>query len=81
MINAFYEAIMQLAEKPKFRGKLKGKIYEAGFKTMIDFAHHIGTDPARISRVLNGWEFPSTNLQTRIAEGLNIRLDDLGKIL
>lgn len=72
---------MQLAEKPKFRGELKGEIHKKGFKTIVKFSSVIDTDPTRMSRIINGWEFPSTPMQEKIARALELSLNDLGKML
>ena len=68
-------------QKPKYRGALKGKIHARGFKTIKGFSKKIDVDPTQISRVLNGWEFPSQRLQEKIAKSLEISMNEFVRLL
>jgi hypothetical protein len=72
---------MNSIEKPKYRHLLKARIHECGFKTIKDFSKTINADPNRVSRIITAWEFPSAQLQIRIAEKLDLTLSQLGKML
>jgi hypothetical protein len=66
---------------PKYRYKLKARIFEAGFKTVQEFAAAAGTDPSRVSRVIGGWEFPSDCLARSMADALRVSAQDLEQML
>jgi hypothetical protein len=66
---------------PKHRLKLKARIFEAGFRTVREFAAAAGTDPSRVSRVISGWEFPSDCLVRSMATALRVSAQDLTKML
>lgn len=72
---------MEAIEKPKYRHLLKARIHECGFKTIKEFSGTVEVDPNRISRIISAWEFPSAELQIRIAAKLNLTLSELGKML
>ena len=44
---------------PKHRFQLKARIFEAGSKTVQEFAAAADTDHSRVSRVIGGYEYPS----------------------
>ena len=66
---------------PIYRFELRGKIATAGFRTVGDFALAIGVDPARVSRIICGWELPNAKIRAAMAEKLNLSIDDFLKLL
>ena len=66
---------------PIYRFELRGKIATAGFRTVGDFALAIGVDPARVSRIICGWELPNAKIRAAMAEKLNLSIDDFVKLL
>ncbi len=66
---------------PPYRFELRGRIAIAGFRTLGDFAQAIGTDSAKISRIIRGWEWPNEKLRVAMAEKLGTSMDDLLRIL
>lgn len=66
---------------PIYRFELRGKIAMAGFRTVGDFALAIGVDPAKVSRIICGWELPNAKLRAAMAEKLNLSIDDFVKLL
>ncbi len=67
--------------KPKYRFLLKGKIHTKGFRTLREFGEFTDTDYSSLSRIINGWEIPSPNIQKRIARALGITTTDLHELL
>ena len=65
----------------KYRFFLKGRIHEAGFKTIGGFAGRVGAHISTISRIVNGWEVPSPGLQERMAKELGLTIGELGRLL
>jgi len=66
---------------PQYRFKLKGMIHSKGFKWVNEFAKVTGEDNATISRIINGWEWPSPRVQTKLADALGITLRELQTLL
>lgn len=66
---------------PSFRYGLKARIIEAGYRSMTEFASQIQVTDGRISRILNGWELPSPDVQKRITKRLSITLRELQTLL
>ena len=66
---------------PSFRFLLKARIIEAGYRSMTEFASQIQVTDGRISRILNGWELPSPDVQKRITKRLSITLRELQTLL
>jgi len=66
---------------PSYRYTLKADIIRAGYRTMSEFADEIDASLTRLSRVIHGWEFPSPELQMRIAKGLGITIKQLRGLL
>ncbi len=63
------------------RFELKARVVAAGYRHFSQFATVLGIDPSRLSRVLNGSEYPSRQLQRRFAEALGWTLAELGRLL
>ena len=63
------------------RFELKSRVVAAGYRTYREFAEKLEIDPTRLSRVLNGHEFPSRTVQKRLADELGITLKDLRAML
>lgn len=66
---------------PAYRFVLKGRIHQSGYRTVGEFSKDIGVNPARISRVVCGWEIPSHPLQKKIAEKLGLSPEEMEKVL
>jgi hypothetical protein len=67
--------------KPKFRFNLKSKIIEAGYKNIREFADESGVGLPKLSRIIRGWEIPSTNIQNKMARALGMSLENFQKLL
>ena len=67
--------------KPKFRFKLKSRIIGAGYKHMKEFADAMSIGLPKLSRIICGWELPSTTIQKKMAQFLGISIKDLKKLL
>ena len=63
------------------RFELKARVVAVGYRTYREFAEKLEIDPTRLSRVLNGHEFPSRTVQKRLARELGITLKDLRAML
>lgn len=63
------------------RFELKARVVAAGYRTYREFAEKLEIDPTRLSRVLNGHEFPSRAVQRRLARELGITLRELRALL
>jgi transcriptional regulator with XRE-family HTH domain len=63
------------------RFKLRLKILGGGYRRYKDFAAKLGCSPGRLSRILNGHEFPSKVMQRHLAEALNLTLPELKRLL
>jgi hypothetical protein len=66
---------------PSYRYQLKARMVLSGYRTNNAFADHLRTDPARVSRILNGWEHPSPKLAQKMALSLGITLKELRELL
>ena len=67
-------------EVDRYRYKLRARITEAGYKSIVSFAKAAELPASRISRVVQGWEIPSPNFISRMADILGIddaELEDL----
>ena len=67
--------------KPNFRFNLKSKIIETGYKNIREFSDESGIGLPKLSRIIRGWEIPSTNIQNKMARALGISLKDFQKLL
>jgi len=67
--------------KPKFRFKLKSRIIAVGYKNTKEFSDAIGIGLPKLSRIICGWELPSTTIQSKMAQFLGISIKELGKLL
>ena len=67
--------------KPNYRNCLKAKVFEAGFRTLSEYAESAGVDIARISRIISGWELPSEDLAKKMIKPLGISIEDFSKLL
>lgn len=66
---------------PTVRYRLKARIFECGFKTFIEFSRRVEVHPTYLSRILNGWDFPSPTLQKRMAEELGLTFKEMRELL
>ena len=66
--------------QPKYRYRLRGKISEAGFRTISKYSEAVGVNVARMSRVVSGWELPSLKLSHSMAEKLELTIDEFGEL-
>jgi hypothetical protein len=66
---------------PRYRFRLKGKIHEAGFRTMAEYAEAANVDASKVSRVVGGWEFPSKLLAERLRRPLDVTLDEFCNLI
>ena len=67
--------------RPNFRFNLKSKIIETGYKNIREFADESGVGLPKLSRIIRGWEIPSTKIQNKMARALGISLKDFQKLL
>lgn len=67
--------------RPTYRLNLRAKILLSGHKTIAGFARKIEVNPNEISRVIGGHIFPRPGLQRKLADGLNISLENLAGLL
>jgi len=76
---------MELSHKdsisPSYRYQLKARMVLSGYRTNNSFADELGIDPARISRILNGWEYPSPKLAQKMAIAFGITIRELRELL
>ncbi len=63
------------------RRRLKMAIIGAGFDKHLDFAASAGVSSLKISRYVNGWEFPSDKDIKGMAKALKIKKNDLIDLL
>lgn len=56
--------------------QLKILMIEKGVKN-FDLAQKLGVDPARISRIVNGWCIPDEKFQKQIAQVLGVSIDEI----
>ena len=62
--------------EPKYHYRLRGKISEAGFRTISKYSEAVGVNVSRMSRVVSGWEQPSLKLSHNMAETLGLTIDE-----
>ncbi len=67
--------------EPRYRYALKGSIHIAGFKTLGEFSNAVGVDISRLSRIIQGREIPSLDVQKRMAEQLNLSFHQFQELL
>jgi transcriptional regulator with XRE-family HTH domain len=67
--------------KPPYRLELKSRLVLAGYLRDTQFAKALGCDPARVSRILNSWEYPGPKMQKRMASVLGCTLKELRELL
>jgi len=60
---------------------LKSLIVGTGHKFYSEFAEKIGVDLSRLSRIMNGLEYPSKRVQKSICQELNLSLKQLKDLL
>ena len=75
------EVNMTDTQLPRVRHALKGRVYAAGWKTLVDFAEEVGIHRVYLSKILGGHEFPSPNTQRKIAAGLGLTVKELLELL
>ena len=63
-----------MTSEPTYRFNLKAKIHASGFKTLHEFAESSRLPRNKISRVINGWEIPSHDMQVIMARHLKMRI-------
>jgi transcriptional regulator with XRE-family HTH domain len=68
-------------EPPVPRYKLKARVVEAGYPTYTDFAESIEVHRVYLSKILNGHEFPSPNMQRKLAAELGLTIKELRELL
>ena len=56
--------------------QLKMAMIEKGIKN-FDLARHLNVDPAKISKILNGWVNPADDLKEKIAGFLGVPKESL----
>ena len=66
---------------PMVRFKLKAKVIESGYPTFLEFAEKIGIHRVYLSKILNGHEWPSPNIQGKLAEQLGLSIRQLREML
>jgi len=69
------------ANKPEYRFDLRSMMAKAEFRSGSEFGEAIGVSQSTMSSILNGWTYPSPNVQAKMARGLGLSLKDLGKLL
>jgi transcriptional regulator with XRE-family HTH domain len=74
-------AIMIGTEPAQMRFRLKAKVIEAGYPTFSEFAGKLGVHRVYLSKILNGHEFPSPNMQQKLAKELGLTLLELRGLL
>lgn len=63
------------------RFQLKARVIGAGFPTYSSFAEKIGIHRVSLSKILNGHEWPSPNVQRKMAEELALSIQELRSLL
>ena len=66
---------MEIAEI--IRGNLRRRIADSGYPSIERFAHENGIDKTTLSRILSGQREPKISTLFKIAESLNLTLNDL----
>ncbi|UCF91075.1 MAG: hypothetical protein JSW39_22775 [Desulfobacterales bacterium] len=72
---------MNSTKKPPKRHILRGAIHAAGYNSASAFSKSIQYDNSGLNAVLNGWRYPSPELQRKLREGLGITQAQLIKLL
>ena len=67
--------------RPPYRYLLRARIAESKFRTLSQFSREVGVNASRLSRIVGGWEFPSSALALSIADALNISPEHLKELL
>jgi hypothetical protein len=67
--------------RPNYRFKLKGAIHSARYKSLLEFAKAINSCESTVSMVVNGWRFPSPQIQRKMAEAMGITIRELRELL
>jgi hypothetical protein len=75
------DSILKESTAPPYRYQLKSKMILSGYRTNCALAKQINNDPARISRILNGWEYPSPRMIQQLSQALGISVKDLVQLL
>jgi transcriptional regulator with XRE-family HTH domain len=68
-------------QAPKVRNFLKAKVFEVGYPTFADFADKLGIHRVYLSKIVNGHEWPSPNVQRKLAAELGLTLKELRELL
>lgn len=66
---------------PPQRYELRAEIIRAGFRSYREFSKKIELDAAYLSRVLNGYMWPSAKVQRLLSKELGISLRELRGML
>jgi transcriptional regulator with XRE-family HTH domain len=66
---------------PQIRWELHARVKSRRYKTYSDLAQKMGITLPQLSRILNGWEFPSSTMQKRLARELGLSVSDLRRLL
>lgn len=72
---------MTHTQAPRIRYGLKSLVVAAGYPTYAAFAHSINVHPVHLSKILNGHEHPSANVQRKLAAELGLTLKELRELL
>ena len=76
-----YQAETVDAQPAKPRFELKALVISSGFKHFYAFAEKVGIHPVTLSRIVNGHEFPSPNMQRKLASELGLTIKELRELL
>jgi transcriptional regulator with XRE-family HTH domain len=68
-------------ESARVRFGLKAKVIEVGYPTFTDFAEKLGVHRVYLSKILNGHEFPSPNMQQKLSRELGLTVRQLKELL
>ena len=68
-------------QSPRVRNLLKAKVFEAGYPSFAYFAGRLKIHRDYLSKILNGHEFPSPNVQRKLAAELGLTLKELRELL
>ena len=67
--------------EPKYRYGLKARLAQCGYRTAAQFCRAADLDPATFSRIVNGWELPSVEIQRRLCFYLGLSGGELRELL
>ena len=71
----------QSAAKPQPRLALMSEIRRAGYRWNKELCPVVRISETRLSKILNGHDFPGPSTQKRLARALGLTLRELGELL